>query len=127
MKSRRVRARAARNLFGPGLTTVTGYLKGREHLSYITLRAVVKDILGITVSGEFLANQAARVSESLKEPCEELAGQLPEAAGQVLSIKDIWTYESQDLGGFIGKNVSTQSVPGLPHHFADFHYPPVDS
>jgi hypothetical protein len=58
---------------------VTGYLKGRCHLSYTTLKAALNDILGITVSRGFLAGQVERVSESIKKPYEELAGQLPEA------------------------------------------------
>ncbi|MDR2245371.1 MAG: IS66 family transposase, partial [Treponema sp.] len=72
-------AQAERNLFGPELMAVTAYLKGRGHLSYTTIQAVMKDIVGIQVSRGFLANQIARVSESLKKPYEELAEQLPDA------------------------------------------------
>jgi hypothetical protein len=52
------------------------------HRSYTTLQAVMKDILGITVSTGFPAGRVKQAGESLKKPCEEPAGQLPEA-GQV--------------------------------------------
>jgi hypothetical protein len=58
---------------------VTGYLKGCCHLSYTTLKVFFNDIMGIRVSRGFLAGQVEAVSESLKKPYEELAGQLPEA------------------------------------------------
>jgi hypothetical protein len=47
--------RADKNLFRPKLMTVTAYLKGRGHLSYMTLQAVMKDIPEIRIgriSGE---------------------------------------------------------------------------
>jgi transposase len=72
-------ADADRNLFGPKLMAVTAYLKGRGHLSYSTVQAVLKDTAGIRVSRGFLANQVKQVSETLREPYEELAGQLAEA------------------------------------------------
>jgi transposase len=72
-------AETERNLFGPKLMAVTAYLKGRGHLSYTTLQAVMKDILGITVSRGFLAKQVEQVSETLKKPYEAMAEQLPEA------------------------------------------------
>jgi transposase len=68
-----------RNLFGPRLMAVTAYLKGRGHLSYTTLQAVLKDIVGIKVSRGFLTKEVKRVSEVLKKPYEELREQLPEA------------------------------------------------
>jgi hypothetical protein len=61
---------------------VTSYLKGRSHLSYTTLQAFMNDIMGIKVSRGFLAGRIQQVSESLQQPYEELAEQLPEA-GQV--------------------------------------------
>jgi transposase len=67
-----------RNLFGPRLMAATGYLKGRGHLSYTSIQAVLKDIAGIKVSRGFLANRVKQVSETLKKPYEQMAGQLPE-------------------------------------------------
>jgi transposase len=69
-------AQAERNLFGPKLMAVTAYLKGRGHMSYTTIQAALKDILGIKVSTGFLANQIRQVSGTLKKPYEEAAGQL---------------------------------------------------
>jgi ppGpp synthetase/RelA/SpoT-type nucleotidyltranferase len=54
---------------------VTAYLKGRGHMSYTTIQATLKDMLGIKVSTGFLANQIRQVSQTLKKPCEEAAGQ----------------------------------------------------
>jgi transposase len=68
-----------RNLSGPKLMAVTAYLKGRGHMSYTTIQATLKDLLGIRVSTGFLVNQIRLVSETMKKPYEELAGQLPEA------------------------------------------------
>jgi hypothetical protein len=68
-----------RNLFGPKLMAVTAYLKGRGHLSYTTVQAALKDIAGIKVSTGFLAKEVKQVSESLKEPDEELTEQQSEA------------------------------------------------
>jgi transposase len=72
-------AEVDRNLFGPRLMAVTGYLKGRCHLSYTTLKAALNDIMGIKVSRGFLAGQIEAVSESIKKPYEEPAEHLPEA------------------------------------------------
>jgi transposase len=68
-----------RGLFVPRLMAVTAYLKGRGHMSYTTIQAVLNDIVGITVSTGLLADQIKQVSETMKKPYEELAGQLPEA------------------------------------------------
>jgi transposase len=68
-----------RNLFGPRLMAVTAYLKGRGHMSYTTIQATLKDILGIQVSRGFLANEVKQVSETLKKPYEELREHVPEA------------------------------------------------
>ena len=70
---------ADRNLFGPRLMAMTAYLKGRGHMSYSSVQAVLKDIMGIKVSTGFLAKQVEQVSETLKKPYEELVEQLPEA------------------------------------------------
>jgi hypothetical protein len=56
---------------------VTAYLKGRGHMSYTTVQAALKDIVGIKVSRGFLGNQVRQVSETLKEPYEGLVEQLP--------------------------------------------------
>ena len=72
-------AEADRKLFGPRLMAVTAYLKGRGHMSYTTLQATLKDILGITVSTGFLAKHIEQVSETMKKPYEELAEQVVKA------------------------------------------------
>ena len=48
-------------------------------MSYTTVQATLKDILGIPVSTGFLAKQIEQVSETKKKPYEEPAEQLVEA------------------------------------------------
>jgi transposase len=68
-----------RGLFGPGLMAVTAYLKGRGHMPYTAIQAVLNDVLGIKVSAGFLAEQIKQASETMKKAYEELGGQLPES------------------------------------------------
>jgi transposase len=64
-------------LFGQRLIALTGYLKGRGHMSYKTLQDFFADVMSIRVSTGFLAKQIRRTSESLKEAHVELLSQLP--------------------------------------------------
>jgi transposase len=64
-------------LFGPRLIALTGYLKGRGHMSFKTLQDFLADALSICVSTGFLAKQIRRTSEALKGAHEELLAQLP--------------------------------------------------
>jgi transposase len=52
---------------GSGLFSVrlVAYLKGRCHVSYRALKAFFLDVLGITISGGFLAKQIKRATEAL--------------------------------------------------------------
>jgi transposase len=60
-------------LFGTNMTALTGYLKGRSHMSYRTLQAYFHDVVGIDISTGFLAKQIKKVSVALQSPYEELA------------------------------------------------------
>jgi transposase len=60
-------------LFGKNLIALTGYLKGRGHMSYRTLKDYFQDHLGIEVSTGFLAKQIQKVSAAIKSPYDELA------------------------------------------------------
>src|SRR5215469_12726330 len=60
-------------LFGHNMTALTGYLKGRCHISYRTLKEHFRDVIGIDISTGFLAKQVKKVSAALKSPYEELA------------------------------------------------------
>src|SRR5215469_12530313 len=60
-------------LFGHNMTALTGYLKGRCHISYRTLKEYFRDVIGIDISTGFLAKQVKKVSAALKSPYEELA------------------------------------------------------
>jgi transposase len=59
-------------LFDHNMTALTGYLKGRLHASYRTLKEYFHDVVGIDVSTGFLAKQVQKVSAALKSPYEEL-------------------------------------------------------
>src|SRR5215469_1535084 len=60
-------------LFGANMTALTGYLKGRVHASYRTLKEYFHDVVGIDISTGFLAGQIKKVSVALKSPYDELA------------------------------------------------------
>jgi transposase len=59
-------------LFGTNMTALTGYLKGRGHMSYRTLKEYFCDVVGIDISTGFLAKQIMKVTAALKSPYEEL-------------------------------------------------------
>jgi transposase len=60
-------------LFGKNMTALTGYLKGRCHISYRTLKDYFHDVLNVDISTGFLAKQIQKVSAALKSPYDELA------------------------------------------------------
>ena len=59
-------------LFGPNMTALTGYLKGRSHMSYRTLQEYFRDVMQIDISTGFLVKQVQKVSAALQSPYEEL-------------------------------------------------------
>jgi transposase len=65
-------------LFGPNLTALTGYLKGRGHMSYRTLKDYFHDVLHVDISTGFLTKQVQKVSVALQTPYEELGELLKE-------------------------------------------------
>jgi len=86
-------------LFGPKLTSLAAYLKGRGHMSYTTLRDFFADAFSLNVSRGFLAKQVRRASASLQTTYDELAKQLPsqshvhiDETGNKLSGKKRWTW-----------------------------------
>jgi len=64
-------------LFGPGLHTLVGYMKGALHASYTSLAAFWADVLGIAVTRSHLCNTIGRVNDALAAPYDELAGHIP--------------------------------------------------
>jgi transposase len=59
-------------LFGPNMTALTAYLKGRCHVSYRTLQEYFRDVIGVDVSTGFLVKQIKKTSTALTSPYEEL-------------------------------------------------------
>jgi len=66
-------------LFGPGLISLTAYLKGRCHMSYRTMQGFFAEAFGLQVSTGFLAKQVRKASAALKAPYDLLVERLPEA------------------------------------------------
>ena len=60
-------------LFGTNMTALTGYLKGKCHVSYRSLKDYFHDVMGIDISTGFLAKQIKKVSAALNPPYAELA------------------------------------------------------
>ena len=73
-------------LFGPQLLALVGWLKGVCHMSFSNLRKYFRDVMGIRVSRGFLAKAVQKVTQSLKDPYEELLGLLREEA--VLNVDE---------------------------------------
>jgi len=59
-------------LFGKNLIALTGYLKGRCHMSFTTMQDFYADALGIKVSTGFLTKQIRKTSEALKGTYDNL-------------------------------------------------------
>lgn len=64
-------------LAGPRLTALVGFLKGPCHMSFSTIRKYLRDVVGLKISRGQLRNLVAKVSDSLKDPYEELFRLLP--------------------------------------------------
>jgi transposase len=86
-------------LFGPKLTAMAAYLKGRCHMSYTTLRDFFADALALKVSRGFLAKQVRRASAALETTYDALVKQLPsqphvhiDETGNKQSGKRRWTW-----------------------------------
>jgi transposase len=64
-------------LFGPRLTAVVAYLKGGCHCSFSTIRRLLRDVVGVTVSRAHLRGVCATVSDSLDGAYQQLLAALP--------------------------------------------------
>jgi transposase len=67
-------------LLGPRLSALAAYQKGACHMSYTTIRAFFRDVLGLPLSTGQLAKVVAKASASLANAYEELADALPAQA-----------------------------------------------
>lgn len=65
-------------LVGPRLTTLIAYLKGACHASYSTIRKLLRDVVGVTISRGQLAKVINKVSEALDVPYQALLENLAE-------------------------------------------------
>jgi transposase len=64
-------------LVGSRLTTWVGYLKSACHMSFLSIRKYLRDVVGLTLSRGHLRNLVSKVSDSLLEPYEQLIAWLP--------------------------------------------------
>ena len=86
-------------LVGPGLTALIGFLKSACHMSFSSLRKFLRDVVGLTISRGQLRKVVAKVSDSLKDPYEELVALLPDEehlnvdeTGHKDQAKRLWTW-----------------------------------
>ena len=64
-------------LVGRQLTALIAYLKGACHASYSTVRKILRDVVGLSISRGQLAKVIAKVSAALDGPYQELLPMLP--------------------------------------------------
>jgi transposase len=65
-------------LVGPDLTSFVAYLKGACHCSFSTIRKLLRDVIGVTISRGQLAKLIGKVSKSLATAYEQLLDLLPD-------------------------------------------------
>jgi transposase len=65
-------------LFGPRLTSLAVYLKGKIHSSYTGIRDFFQDVVGVKVSRGYVAKLLRKASRAFGEPYGELIELLPE-------------------------------------------------
>ena len=65
-------------LFGPRLTSLDVYLKGRIHASYTGIRDFFQDVVGVKVSRGYVAKLLRKASQAFGEPYGELVELLPQ-------------------------------------------------
>ena len=67
-------------LFGPRLTSLTAYLKGKLHGSYSGVRDFVQDVVGVKVSRGYVAKLLRKASQAFGPPHGQLLELLPHQA-----------------------------------------------
>ena len=65
-------------LFGPRLTSLVAYLKGRIHASYSGIRDFFQDVVGVQVSRGYVAKLLCKAGQAFGPPCGELMELLPQ-------------------------------------------------
>ncbi|MCL5097129.1 MAG: IS66 family transposase [Candidatus Omnitrophica bacterium] len=65
-------------LFGPRLTSLAVYLKGKIHASYSGIRDFFQDVVGLTVSRGYVAKLLHKASQAFAGPYENLIELLPQ-------------------------------------------------
>lgn len=86
-------------LVGPRLTALIGYLKSACHMSFSSLRKFLRDVVGLTISRGQLRKLVAKVSDSLRDPYDELLALLRDEdhlnvdeTGHKDQAKRLWTW-----------------------------------
>ncbi len=64
-------------LFGPRLTSLAAYLKGRVHASYTGIRDFFEDVVGVKVSRGYVAKLLRKAGQAFAAPYGELLELLP--------------------------------------------------
>jgi len=67
-------------LFGPRLTSLAAYLKGRIHASYSGIRDFLQDVVNVQVSRGYVAKLLRKAGQAFGEPYGQLIELLPQQA-----------------------------------------------
>jgi transposase len=109
-------------LFAPDMTALVGYLKGRCHASYSTLRAIFADIFGLNIECGYLAKLCTKkVSAALEPMYGEVLEQIrqspvvgsDETGHQNPAFKSAWTWCWQTPSAAIFYNVPSRGAQVL--------------
>ena len=65
-------------LFGPRLTSLVVYLKGRMHASYSGIRDFLREVVHLPVSRGYVAKLLGKASQAFGAPYEQLIARLPQ-------------------------------------------------
>src|SRR5690606_4368876 len=86
-------------LIGPQLTAFVAYLKGVCHCSFTTIRRLLRDVAGLSISRGQLRKVCGKVADSLQPVWNELLAALPELesvnvdeTGHKENGKRLWTW-----------------------------------
>jgi transposase len=86
-------------LVGPRLTALVGWFKGVCHMSISSIRRFFRDVIGVRISRGLLAKVVNKVSQSLKDPYDELLNLLTseqwlnvDETGHKDSGRRMWTW-----------------------------------
>lgn len=86
-------------LVGPRLTALVAFCKSACHMSFSCIRKFLRDVVGVTISRGQLRKVVGKVTDSLKDPYQQLLAMLPaeerlnvDETGHKENGKRLWTW-----------------------------------